>query len=238
MKIVGYKTVNKLNSKFYFGVRTLRKDNDPYLGSGLRLKDAIRKYGKDNFERIDLVEFKSFNEALEWEKKIITPELIKNINCYNLKPGGAGGSLPWTKERKEKVKRNGDYKKSNKTIEILRQIAIDRFTDSPGTFTGKTHSQDSKDLMSSKRKGIPGKNKGKKLNLSDDRLAELRKPKSEEVRKKISRALCKLTDEQIRFLKEDFVDLYGERSKLARKWDISLDQISRIIGKRKKNREV
>jgi len=234
MKIVGYRTENKINGHFYYGVRTLRKSNDPYLGSGKRLKAAIDKYGKDNFERLDLIEFQTFEEALEWERAIITEELIKAPECYNLKPGGAGGSLPWTESKKKEVERTGTYKKSKEHKQKLRQAALERFKDSPGTFTGKTHSQESRDKMSLTRKGRPGNNKGKKLNLSDERLAELKKPKSKEVREKISRTLCKLTDEQIRFLKEDFVDLYGERSKLARKWNINLDQISRIIGKRNK----
>src|ERR1035437_10741753 len=100
MKIVGYKTINKVNNNYYYGVRTLRKNNDSYLGSGLRIKLAIKKAGKENFERIDLKEFLTFEEALQWENEIITPEMIKNKKCYNLKAGGVGGSLPWSEDRK------------------------------------------------------------------------------------------------------------------------------------------
>jgi hypothetical protein len=234
MKIVGYKTVNKVNGKFYYGVRKLRNDKDSYIGSGLRLLEAVKKYGRDKFTRFDLVEFETLEEAFEWERQIVTQELVDDPNCYNLKKGGHGGGEPWDEERKQYHKEKGTYAKSKEVREKISQAAIERFQHESGTFTGKIHSKESRDLMSIQRKGLPGNNKGKKLNLSEERLAELRKPKSAEVRKKISRALCQLTDEQIRFLQEDFEDLYGERTKLAKEWNISLDQISRIIGTRNK----
>lgn len=236
MKIVGYRTENKINGHYYYGVRTLKKQNDPYLGSGKRLKDAVKKYGKESFKRVDLVEFKSFEEALQWERSIVTEDLVNLPECYNLKPGGAGGSLPWTKGKKEKMRREGRYRKDKKTRKKMSEAAIERFKKIPGTFKGKQHSIETKLHLSKIKIGKPGRNKGKKLNLSEKRLAELKKPKSEKTKAKISRSLCKLTDGQIRFLKEDFVDLYGERSKLAKKWNVSLDQIARIIGRRKKNK--
>lgn len=232
MKIIGYRTVNMINQHFYYGVRTLRKDSDPYLGSGIRLKRAIDKYGKENFIREDLVEFETFKQALEWERNIITRALIESEECYNLKPGGAGGRLPWTEEQKQQYSNSSTYRKSEETKKKLAKATIERFKNSPGTFTGKTHSEETKKLLSTQRKNKPSLNKGKKLNLSEERLEKMRQPKSEEHKIKISRTLCKLSEEQIRFLKDEFIDLYGERSKLARKWGINLDQIARIIGRR------
>ena len=139
MKIVGYRTENKVNGHFYYGVRTLRKENDPYLGSGLRLKKAVDRYGKGNFVRIDLLDFETFAEALEWERGIITEELINTPECYNLKPGGAGGGTPWTEERKEKHKEKKSYKKTQETIKKMSKAAILRFKTEPGTFLGKVH---------------------------------------------------------------------------------------------------
>lgn len=232
-RIVGYRTENRLNGKYYYGVRTLISERDPYLGSGKRLQEAIQKYGKENFIRIDLVEFSTFTQALEWERKIITEDLVNDRNCYNLKLGGAGGSIPWTDDRKKTVRESGTYKKTEQTREKLSKVARKRFENVPGTFSGKTHTFETKKKLSEQRKGKPGKNKGKKLSLSQERLGDLRKPKSQEVKSKISRSLCKLTDEQITYLKEEFIDIRGERTKLCKKWGINLDQIARIIGRTK-----
>lgn len=237
MKVVGYKTVNKVNGNYYYGVRTLVRDNDPYLGSGIRLKEAIKKYGKESFIREDLVIFSTFEEALEWERNTITAEMLQDLRCYNLKPGGAGGSLPWSEEKKKEVVEKGSYRKSEETRNKQSKAAIERFKTEPGTFKGKHHTEELKKYFSAQRTGKPGSNKGKKLNLSDERILELKKPKSEEVKQKIKRTLCKLTDEQIKFLLENFVDVPGARTKLCKEWNINLDQVARIIGRRSKNRK-
>lgn len=235
-KIVGYRTENLINGHYYYGVRTLVKENDPYLGSGLRLKEAVKKYGKHNFKRVDLVEFKTFEEALEWERIIITAEMIESPMCYNLKPGGAGGSLPWTNNRKIVSREKGSYKKSSEVKEKLSVAALKRFEDTHGTFYGKTHTEESRKKMSGKRKGMPGANKGKKLKLSEERLEQLKAPKSEEVKKKISRSLCTLSEEQIKYLTTEFEDKFGARTQLCREWGVNLDVLARVLGRRYVNK--
>lgn len=69
---------------------------DGYLGSGTKLRRAIRKYGKENF-RCEILEFFSTREDLvKREKELVNEDLIKDSNCMNLKPGGHGGfSKEW-----------------------------------------------------------------------------------------------------------------------------------------------
>jgi hypothetical protein len=86
-----YKTVNKINGKFYYGIHSTNNLEDGYLGSGTALRAAIRKYGKENFEITVLQYFDSRMSLLEAEKLLISEELIQNSSCYNLKPGGTGG---------------------------------------------------------------------------------------------------------------------------------------------------
>jgi hypothetical protein len=214
----------------------LISENDPYLGSGLRLKEAVKKYGKHNFKRVDLVEFKTFEEALEWERSIITTEMVKSPECYNLKPGGAGGSTPWSTSRKTNTKEKGLYKKSLEVREKLSTAAFLRFENTHGTFYGKIHTEESRNKMSEKRKGMPGVNKGKKLNLSEERIEQLKAPKSEEVKKKISRSLCTLSEEQINYLTTEFKDEFGARSQLCREWGVNLDVLARVLGRRYVNK--
>ena len=185
MKVVGYRTVNKVNGNYYYGVRTLVRDNDSYLGSGIRLKEAVRKYGKESFIREDLIIFNTFKEALEWERVIITEELLQDPRCYNLKPGGAGGSLPWSEEKKREVVEKGSYKKSNTTKEKISQAQKGK----TGSFLGKSHSEESKEKMSKIRKGKQGTFLGK--SHSEESKQKMRKPKTEEQKQKIREALKK-----------------------------------------------
>lgn len=183
MKVVGYRTVNKVNGNYYYGVRTLKRVNDPYLGSGIRLREAVKKYGKESFIREDLIEFSTFKEALEWERLTITEELLQDVRCYNLKPGGAGGSLPWSEEKKKEVVEKGSYKKSNMTKEKISQAHKGKI----GSFSGKSHSEESKEKMSKIRKGKQGTFLGK--SHSEETKQKMKKPKTEEQKRKIQEAL-------------------------------------------------
>lgn len=158
-----YKTKNKLNGKYYYGMHSTHNLNDGYLGSGKQLRYAIRKYGKVNFE-LEIIEFFDSRELLiEGEKKIITDEIIKDKDSYNISYGGLGGvhneehrkkmREGSSKFQKEKWK-DDDYrdKISNmlrnnmKRNHELNKIKYD-------TFTGKKHSDDTKLKMSVLKKG-------------------------------------------------------------------------------------
>lgn len=90
-----YKTTNLLNGKFYIGKRVYRKKDDNwYLGSGIYLNRAIKKYGRENFKK----------EIIEWceDKFHLCKREIYWINIfnstdskigYNLSLGGDGGNV-------------------------------------------------------------------------------------------------------------------------------------------------
>lgn len=46
-----YRITNKINGKYYLGVRSYSGDpeKDYYMGSGPAIRAAVRKYGKQNF---------------------------------------------------------------------------------------------------------------------------------------------------------------------------------------------
>ena len=87
-----YKTECIVNRKFYIGVHSTDNLDDGYLGSGKRLKLAIKKYGEENFKRTILAVFDERTDALVYEKDLVTPKAISDIMCYNLCEGG--GSPP------------------------------------------------------------------------------------------------------------------------------------------------
>ena len=80
-----YKTTNTVNGKYYIGVHL--KNGTKYFGSGVALKRALKKYGRDKFEVIILKEFCSAEDAYEYEKSIVTSDVVADPNSYNLQIG-------------------------------------------------------------------------------------------------------------------------------------------------------
>jgi len=92
-----YKTTNTVNGKQYIGLCT--RDDKNYLGSGRLIKDAIRKYGKDNFTREILEECDDFDTLCEREIYWINKyDAVNNDNFYNLSYGGSAGDSKLMKE--------------------------------------------------------------------------------------------------------------------------------------------
>jgi group I intron endonuclease len=81
--MVIYKTTNLINGKYYIGKQQTYTKS--YLGSGMALRCAIKKYGRQNFKKEILEECQSEtelkNKELWW---LDTLDAIKNKNCYNL----------------------------------------------------------------------------------------------------------------------------------------------------------
>ena len=82
-----YKTLNLINGKFYIGKDT--KDNPNYFGSGIVLRRAIKKYGKENFMK-QTIEVCSTEEELN-EREIYWIDKLDARNPevgYNILKGG------------------------------------------------------------------------------------------------------------------------------------------------------
>lgn len=85
-----YQIRNKLNNKIYVGVHSTKDMNDGYMGSGQYIRSAIRKYGKENFEKTILELFDSVEEMFLREAEVVTSEFIQRTDTYNLMEGGEG----------------------------------------------------------------------------------------------------------------------------------------------------
>jgi hypothetical protein len=87
-----YKITNLVNGKIYIGQHS--KNNKNYLGSGKILKQAIKKYGKENFNK-DIIQNCNTKKELD-RLEIFWINYFKGIdidNMYNLSIGGNGGNL-------------------------------------------------------------------------------------------------------------------------------------------------
>lgn len=90
-----YKTTNLINGKIYVGMHSTDNLNDGYLGSGWILKQAIKKYSKENFKREVLLVLPSRKEAREVEALLVDTVFISRQNTYNLQEGGMGVENQW-----------------------------------------------------------------------------------------------------------------------------------------------
>jgi len=84
-----YKTTNIINGKIYIGQTA--NNNETYLGSGVKIYEAIRKYGKENFKREVIDRASCLSELAEKEKHWIKFYDSQNpMIGYNIAFGGQG----------------------------------------------------------------------------------------------------------------------------------------------------
>lgn len=110
-----YITTNLLNGKKYIGKRhcLCEISNDNYLGSGKVLKNAIRKYGKNNFAKTILETCKYETTCNEREKYWINVfNAAANPMFYNIALGGEGGNTyaGLSREELDRIKKTKSLK--------------------------------------------------------------------------------------------------------------------------------
>lgn len=178
-----YKVTNTTNNFIYIGQHVTSNLNDRYLGSGLKIKHAIKKHGRDAFTKEILFIFSSFEEMNQKEAELVTEEFIRNNNTYNIVPGGSfgigqnnKGKPAWNKglvgvqqhSNETKAKMSKSHTGVAKTAEHRRNIAKGRkgkfdLSGENNPFYGKQHSEEARKRMSIAKKGRIPWNKGKKI---------------------------------------------------------------------------
>lgn len=86
-----YKIENLINGNYYYGIHSTNNLDDNYMGSGSRLKQAYKIYGKENFKKTILKFFDTRALASVYESEVVNETCVKDTNCYNLKQGGDYG---------------------------------------------------------------------------------------------------------------------------------------------------
>lgn len=158
-----YKITNTINNKYYIGVHKSKILLDHYYGSGIAIKDAIAKYGKQNFKKEILFIFDNAKSAYSKEKEIVNEEFVKDPNTYNMQVGGIP-SIEWTAERKDKQSKNMSginhhaYGKKH-SEEHKRKISL--------AGIGRVNSKESIEKGAAKRRGRPSLLIGRSLTQAD-----------------------------------------------------------------------
>lgn len=122
-----YETVNKINGKKYIGKHITNNIQDNYLGSGLYLTKAIKKYGRENFIKNILFIFDNEIDMTNKEKELVNTLLISDDNYYNIALGGQGGVTVLYKEHPlyelvcDKLKHT-QKKRANESSKITKEL--------------------------------------------------------------------------------------------------------------------
>ena len=119
-----YKTTNLINGKIYIGKD--KHNNDKYLGSGKILKQAIVKYGKDNFVKEVIEECE--NEKTWLEREVYWINYFNSIKeGYNIALGGNGGDTisnnPQKKEIYERKRKTESDKPTDEKENRIKKIS-------------------------------------------------------------------------------------------------------------------
>lgn len=153
-----YKTVNLLNGKIYIGQHTTENIDDGYLGSGVILQKAFKKYGKENFKREVLKMVDGSKEDLDHTEEFYIKHYRDKIGwgmMYNATECAFGGA-PYTEETRKKMSeimkgrpngwegRHHTEETKKKTSEALKGNQH---------FKGHHHSEETKQKLSEKNKG-------------------------------------------------------------------------------------
>lgn len=169
-----YKTTNKVNGRYYYGVHSTENIDDGYLGSGRALKAAVKKYGVENFEREILVFCSSERAMYMYEAEVVTQEVVNDPMSYNMALGGDGGSIHSEEVLKHlsevnRGERNPMYGKpgankgkhfSEETKKKMKESALGKHSGELNGMYGKKHSFSSRKRMSEFSLGQIAWNKG------------------------------------------------------------------------------
>ena len=169
-----YKITNLINGKTYIGQHKYKKLDDTYMGSGVYLGKAKKKYGIENFKKeIILSDIDNRELANDYEQFYILWNKALGKAEYNLDNGGKG-PLQFTSETRQKLSNahKGKFGKNN------------------GMY-GKHHTEETKKRISESVKlAIPPETRARiyAKNTGQKRTAETREKMSKAMRGKIRSA--------------------------------------------------
>ena len=197
-----YITTNLINGKRYVGQKKIDHNSKGYLGSGVLLRKAIKKYGKENFKKTVVCFADTFEELNEMEKSVIkTLNANNSDNFYNIEEGG--WKYPLAESTKQKIRENHAHLKGK---------------DNP--CYGRKLSAETRKKISETQKGRKPPNKGKPM-------SEAQKQKLKEAWKTREKTVS--NHRQIYCIEED--KIYYSIAELSRECNLTYGSIVNVLKK-------
>jgi len=190
MKDIVYITTNHINGKQYVGSHSTENLEDSYLGSGVLIKKAIKKYGRQNFSKEIIKICNNREEAVLLEEVYIKEHDTLNPVGYNLSPYGNAafpghknpmyGKIPWnkgipmTENHRQKTINGlkGNKNHLNYSHSDESKWKIGKASEGNQYWVGKSHSEESRKKMRESHLGQIPVNKG--IPMPETQKAKLR----------------------------------------------------------------
>lgn len=112
-----YKITNLINGKMYIGQHTTSNLDDGYMGSGVALHNAFKKYGIENFRKEWIMFCEDSDELNYYERVFVDQNWMDRSDTYNLILGGDMYQLgkKLSKESRKKISEKTKKRLSDKT---------------------------------------------------------------------------------------------------------------------------
>jgi hypothetical protein len=239
--MVIYLVTNLVNNKKYIGMDSI---NCPYyLGSGLYIKKAIKKYGRENFKKEILQVCSSKKELIEAEKYWIDfYDAVSNKKFYNIREGGQGGDIRYYMNNDEIIQwkknisiskigiRKGVPLSEKNKIGISESLKL-FYKNNISPNMGRNQSEETKTKI---RNALVGRefSEEHKKNMRRNNIENKEPSITKEKRDKLSKHNASLT-------KEDIIMIYNlsktkqkSYSELKKMFCLSISCISEIVNKK------
>lgn len=216
-----YKTTNLINNKIYIGQS--RKNNTNYYGSGKLIKNAIKKYGKDNFIKEILTECLTLDDLNE--KEIYWIDFYNSTNLdigYNIEKGGSSVDVikykktyVFTDEHRNNISLGNKNKPKSKKHCKSISLSHANVSGENNPMFNRNHSDESKLKISENKKNIKP-SKETKILMSKKTSGELN-------------SNSKLTKNQVIYIRDLYFNKKYSQNILAKMFEVNQPCIYKIV---------
>lgn len=143
-----YKITNQINGKIYIGKHSTDNLDDGYMGSGILICKAEKKYGIENFTK-EYLAFCDTEEKLNWFEKFYIKKYKAREVGYNLTDGGDGTlGRKQTEETKRKLSEATKKRLAEKGVPFKgKHLSLETIQKISGAMKCKTFSEEHKQKL-------------------------------------------------------------------------------------------
>ena len=119
-----YKITCIKNNRYYIGMHSTDNLEDGYFGGGKRIKNSVKKHGKD-YHKKEILEFLESRDLLKIrEREIVNEDLLVDTMCMNLALGGEGGGKIFNEKHMKSFSKAGNIKFQENFVNFSSKVRL------------------------------------------------------------------------------------------------------------------